>query len=203
VLSTGGGLVFEGNVAGSFGAYDARKGSLLWSFPAQSGIIAAPMSYAVGKDQYVAIVVGWGGSYPLATGEIARKGSMAVNRSRVLAFRLGGTAQLPSVPAQSPPEVQAKPPERFGNDATRAEGMALFQHYCSVCHGDAVVGAGVVPDLRWSSALQASDKWQRIVRDGALRNHGMVAFAEVLTLEQAEAIRAYVTGRANDTYRPQ
>jgi quinohemoprotein ethanol dehydrogenase len=65
------------------------------------------------------------------------------------------------------------------------------------------VGAGVVSDLRWSLALQAADKWQRIVRDGALRNRGMVAFAEVLTLEQAEAIRAYVAGRANDSYRPQ
>jgi quinohemoprotein ethanol dehydrogenase len=203
VLSTGGGLVFQGNVAGSFGAYDARKGSLLWSFAAQTGIIAAPMSYAVGKDQYVAIVVGWGGAYPLTAGEIARKGSMAVNRSRVLAFRLGATEQLPPVAAQSPAEVQAKPPERFGNDATLAEGKALFQHYCSVCHGDAVVGAGVVSDLRWSLALQAADKWQRIVRDGALRNRGMISFAEVLTLEQTEAIRAYVAGRANDTYRPQ
>ena len=38
VLSTAGGLVFEGNSAGTFNAYAADKGTALWSFAAQAGI---------------------------------------------------------------------------------------------------------------------------------------------------------------------
>src|SRR5580704_12256450 len=101
VLSTAGGLVFEGNAAGTFNAYSADKGAPLWSFAAQTGVIAAPMSYAVGGQQYVAVVVGWGGTFALAGGEVARKGTLAQNRSRVLAFRIGGTAKLP--PPSPPP----------------------------------------------------------------------------------------------------
>ena len=77
VLSTAGGLVFEGNAAGTFNAYSADKGAALWSFAAQTGVIAAPISYSVGGQQYVAVVVGWGGSYPLSFGEMVRKGSLS------------------------------------------------------------------------------------------------------------------------------
>src|SRR5262249_33755374 len=102
ILSTAGGLVFEGNAAGAFSAYSASAedgGKQLWSSRAQAGIVAAPMTYAAGGQQYVAVVVGWGGTYPLSAGEVAHKGSRQQNRSRVLAFRLGGTASLPPVAA--------------------------------------------------------------------------------------------------------
>src|SRR4029077_153100 len=81
VLSTAGGLVFEGNAAGFFNAYSADKGAALWSYPVQTGVVAAPISYAVGGQQYVAVVVGWGGTYPLSAGEVAHKGALAENRS--------------------------------------------------------------------------------------------------------------------------
>ena len=57
-LATGGHLVFQGTAGGEFRGYAADTGKQLWSFPAQSGIIAAPMSYAIGTEQYVAILVG-------------------------------------------------------------------------------------------------------------------------------------------------
>jgi quinohemoprotein ethanol dehydrogenase len=196
VLSTGGGLVFQGNAAGFFKAYSADKGATLWSFPTQTGVIAAPMAYAVGGQQYVAIVVGWGGVYPLAAGEIANKGSLAVNHSRVLAFRLGGTATLPPAPAMQPPGA---PPPRFGK-ATVPTGKLLYQGYCSTCHGDAAVGAGVLPDLRWSPLAGIADGWKRVVLEGMKQGSGMVSFAQVLTPELAEMIRAFVVSRANDTF---
>ena len=198
MLSTAGGLVFEGNAAGTFNAYSADKGEALWSFPAQTGIIAAPMSYAVGGQQYVAVVVGWGGSYPLAFGEIAHKGSLPVNRSRVLAFRLGATAQLPPMPPMPAPP---KPPERLADMAKALPtGKLVYTAYCSVCHGDSAVGAGVVADLRWSPMLASADLWRSVVLDGSRTQNGMVSFAPVLSPQLAEIVRAYVVSRANDTF---
>jgi hypothetical protein len=53
VLSTGGNLVFQGNVGGDFVAYNASDGTKLWSFPAQTGVVAAPATYTIGDEQYV------------------------------------------------------------------------------------------------------------------------------------------------------
>jgi alcohol dehydrogenase (cytochrome c)/quinohemoprotein ethanol dehydrogenase len=200
VLSTAGNLVFQGNSAGFFVAYDATNGQKLWSFSAQTGVIAAPMSYAVGGQQYVAIVAGWGGAYAITGGDIAHKGSLAVNRSRVLAFRLGANAKLPDAPP--PPEVKAPTPP-FGTDADVAAGKTQYHTYCNVCHGDAAVGAGVTPDLRWSDVNKIADRWQKIVLDGVRTNQGMVGFAKVLTPAQADTIRAYVVFRANESYKEQ
>ena len=41
---------------------DAATGNQVWSFNAGLGIIAAPMSYAVDGKQYIALLVGWGGT---------------------------------------------------------------------------------------------------------------------------------------------
>ena len=61
MLATAGDLVFQGNGTGEFVAYGADNGSKLWAFPAQTGIIAAPMTYAIDGEQYVAVLAGWGG----------------------------------------------------------------------------------------------------------------------------------------------
>lgn len=196
ILSTAGDLVFQGTASGDFNAFGAKDGARLWTAPAQSGIIAAPISYAVQGTQYVAIVVGWGGAVPLTSGEVALKGSMTGNKSRILAFRLGGTATLPAALPKSAP--LAKPPARFGDDKVKGLGAAFYMRFCSTCHGDTAVGAGIIPDLRHSLAIEGAERWKPIVLDGALKDRGMVGFSKVLTAEQAEAIRAYVVSRAND-----
>jgi quinohemoprotein ethanol dehydrogenase len=65
-LSTAGNLVFQGTAGGEFRAYTADSGKQLWSFSTQTGVIAAPMTYSVKGEQYVAIVVGWGGVFDVA-----------------------------------------------------------------------------------------------------------------------------------------
>jgi quinohemoprotein ethanol dehydrogenase len=198
ILSTAGDLVFQGTMGGQFVAYGAKDGAKLWSTDAQSGVVAAPMTYAVKGTQYVAVVVGWGGTYALATGELGQKGRENVtgNKGRVLVFKLGGTATLPPAPPRSPP--LAKPPAKFGDDKVRGLGMALYARFCSTCHGDSAVSAGVLPDLRRSLAMESAARWKPIVLDGALKDRGMVSFSKVLTAEQAEAVRAYVVARANE-----
>ena len=41
--------------------------------------------------------------------------------------------------------------------------------------------------------------WRSIVREGTLKDKGMVSFAEIVSEEEAEAIRAYVIRRANES----
>ena len=197
VLSTAGGAGVRGQRRRTFNAYSADKGAPLWSFAAQAGVIAAPISYAVGGQQYVAVVVGWGGSYPLSAGSRRRPTrAQQEPRPRVPARRHGAVAAAARGP--KPPA----PPARFGDAKTLETGRLLFNGYCGVCHGDAAVGGGVLPDLRHSTTIQDPERWKRIVLDGSLSSQGMVSFAPVLTPELAETARAYVVGRANDEIAP-
>ena len=50
VLSTRGGLVFQGDLAGRFRAFAADSGAPLWDYPVQGGIMAAPISYELDGD---------------------------------------------------------------------------------------------------------------------------------------------------------
>jgi glucose dehydrogenase len=196
ILTTAGNLVFEGTAHGALEVYRADKGEKLFSAETQSGVVAAPISYTVGSDQYVAVVVGWGGVFPLASGEPALKAGRAQNVSRVLAFKLGGKASLPPLPQVSPPRLHPPPPT--ANAATVQKGEFLFQNYCSTCHGDVAVSGGVLPDLRYSGTL-ANSTWSDVVLGGSQQQYGMVSFAKELSKENAEAIRAYVIFRANQS----
>jgi quinohemoprotein ethanol dehydrogenase len=196
ILSTAGGLVFQGNAVGLFNAYDAKDGKLLWSAPAQTGVIAAPMSYTVNGEQYVAVVVGWGGAYPITAGDANVKGSLGVNKSRVLAFKLGGTAKLPEPQAMA----DIKPVPRVGTDKEVAHGFDVFHAYCAVCHGDSAVGGGVIPDLRWSALATDKAAWKSVVLDGTRKDRGMVSFAPVINEADAEALRAYVSARSQQSW---
>jgi alcohol dehydrogenase (cytochrome c)/quinohemoprotein ethanol dehydrogenase len=194
VLSSAGNLVFEGTAQGNLEAYRADTGQKLWSTETQSGVVAAPVSYTVDGEQYIAVLAGWGGVFPLATGEIALKSGRTQNISRMLAFKLGGDAKLP--PLQEIPTRELKPPRPRATDATVRRGEGLYQQYCSSCHGDVAVSGGVLPDLRYSSTL-ASDQWFDVVLRGMLKESGMVSFSRELSHDDAASIRAYVILRAN------
>ncbi|MGB2643060.1 MAG: PQQ-dependent dehydrogenase, methanol/ethanol family [Candidatus Acidiferrum sp.] len=196
ILTTAGNLLFEGTAQGELEAYQADHGKKLFSAETQSGVVAAPVSYSAGGEQYVAVVVGWGGVFPLATGEPALKAGRTQNISRVLAFKLGGKASLPPLPPFTPPKLD--PPRPTASAATVRKGEGLFQSYCSTCHGDAAVSGGVLPDLRYSGTL-ANSAWTDVVLGGSLRSFGMVGFAKELSKQDAEAIRAYVIFRANQS----
>jgi quinohemoprotein ethanol dehydrogenase len=196
VLSTAGNLVFEGTAAGNFEAYRADNGKKLWSFDAQTGVMAGPVTYTVKGTQYVAVLAGWGGVFPLATGAVATKDGKVRNISRMLVFKLGGEAKLPPPPKIEPPVLN--PPPMTASAATVQKGRRLYQNFCSTCHGDAVVSGGVLPDLRYSSTL-GGDEWFNVVLRGLLEPHGMVSFSKELSRDDAAAIRAYVIYRAHQT----
>jgi PQQ-dependent dehydrogenase (methanol/ethanol family) len=62
-LATAGGLYFFGEGNGSFNALDSKTGKKLWSFQCGAGANAMPVSYMVGKKQYIAM--GCGGNTQL------------------------------------------------------------------------------------------------------------------------------------------
>jgi quinohemoprotein ethanol dehydrogenase len=52
------------------------------------------------------------------------------------------------------------------------------------------------PDQRYSGALGSAESFKTIVLDGALKQNGMVSFAQALSTDDAEAVRAYLVSRA-------
>ncbi len=195
-LSTAGNLVFQGTAGGEFRAYAADSGKQLWSFPAQTGIIAAPISYAIDGKQYIAILAGWGGLWDIYPGLLAGKSGPMRNLSRLLVFTLGADGALPPPPPMK--DRVLDPPAFTGTTEQVARGLALYAQYCLGCHGDAAIAGVLNPDLRHSGAIASSDALKAIVLDGALRHKGMVSFKSAVTPADAEAIRQYLIKRANE-----
>lgn len=194
-LATAGNLVFQGTSLGEFRAYSADSGKQLWSFATQSGVLAAPMSYAIDGEQYVAVLVGWGGVWDVSAGALVTK-QLTPNISRLMVFKLGGKAVLPPPPPSS--ERVLDPPPLSGKPEQIALGLKLYANSCSVCHGASAVAGKVNPDLRHSVALGNPKLWQDIVHDGILKANGMVAWKDQFSPDQIEAIRLYVIKRANE-----
>jgi PQQ-dependent dehydrogenase (methanol/ethanol family) len=61
LISTGGGLLFGGDVNGRFRAYDQRDGTVLWEVNLGSPVTGYPATYAVDGRQYVAVSTGGSG----------------------------------------------------------------------------------------------------------------------------------------------
>ena len=191
-LATAGDVVFEGDMRGAFKAYDARDGKDLWQFQAQTAVQGTPVSFAMGGEQYVVVVSGYGGGFGLST----PLGDGTHNRpnGRVLAFKLGGGAKLPQW--QEPELAPVVRVETRFTPSQLAIGKRIFETTCSWCHGSAAQSSGVVPDLRRSAALDNPQLWRAIVIGGALKGSGMASFKDIASPGDAEAIRGYVAQRA-------
>tara|TARA_R110000772_G_scaffold141114_4_gene250422 strand:- start:54063 stop:56216 length:2154 start_codon:yes stop_codon:yes gene_type:complete len=191
LLSTAGNLLFQGNAEGELVAYRANDGEPVWRFPAQTGIVAAPVSYSADGTQFVAVAAGWGGAFALAGGELASRSAGSVTRARVLAFRAGGTASLPpvTVAEESAAAVAvAADPE----DADSIErGRVLFMRNCHMCHGDRAISGSSLPDLRHMSDATVAE-FGAIVLGGLRHQGGMPGFAERLDQANAEDLLAYL-----------
>nr|WP_310523733.1 PQQ-dependent dehydrogenase, methanol/ethanol family [Polymorphobacter sp.] len=192
-LATAGNLVFQGNARGMFQAFDATNGKRLWGMDAQTGVVAGPVSYTVGDTQYVAVMAGYGGAYPLSTGYQDAPSRVPPN-GRVLVFKLGGTGKLP--PYEAPPLAPANPPTDKFTPQQIAQGGLIFEGNCGICHGAGARSSGLVPDLRRSGALPDKDSWAAVVHGGVLKDQGMVSFAKWFSRDEIESVRAYVGEQA-------
>jgi quinohemoprotein ethanol dehydrogenase len=151
VVTTAGNIVAEGDAAGNFNLYRADNGQKLWSMFAQSGIIGGPSTFEIDGEQYIAVLSGWNGVYPLNGGKEAAVSGDSRNISRILVFKLGGTAALPP-PNPSVDLITDPPPTPMGK-VSIARGEAPLDRYCLICQGESVISGGVVPDLHASRHL--------------------------------------------------
>jgi mono/diheme cytochrome c family protein len=193
-LATASKLVFQGTADRKLLAFDAETGKPLWQYDTQLGIIAAPMTYAVNGEQYIAVPAKWGGVVPLALGMEPRPG---LGKGRLLAFKLGGKEVLP--PATDPSSARTPPPAMtITDEASLKRGEHLFTQACAPCHGRDVVGGGTVPDLR--RPVMPLEAFKRVVLDGALKDSGMVGFRDLLDEQDTEKVYNYVLKQAHADY---
>jgi PQQ-dependent dehydrogenase (methanol/ethanol family) len=196
-VATAGDLVFQGTADKTFDAYRASDGKKLWSFNADAAIIAAPVTFTVKGEQYVAVLSGNGGALPLAWPTLS--GPKSMPNGRVLAFKIGGKATLPAYEPTTAP-VQAVTVN--ASAATIEQGRVLFGDNCASCHGVAGWSSGIIPDLRRSAAVGDPAIWQAIVIDGALQERGMISFKPYLKPAEVESIRAYLANETHALVKP-
>jgi len=188
-LATAGGLVFWATSGGHVAAFDAADGRTLWDADAGMTILTAPMTYSVDGVQYVAVMTGASINFPIRTVGLTPK-------SRVLVFRLGGTAAPLPYPR---PDPTPAPPTIEATETELAYGERLFAENCSLCHGPDAMGNGVVPDLRRTPVIQDRDAFRSVLA-GALASQGMPNFGKWIRPGEADAIRAYLTAQAGKLY---
>jgi quinohemoprotein ethanol dehydrogenase len=188
VLTTAGGLVFQGDANGNLNVYSADTGQRLATIAMGSSMMAAPMTYRVNGTQYIAIVAGYGGGgvilgAPLDPESAAYRYG---NDGRIIALKIGGPP--PPLPALRTDPPLPEPPPRATDAAQIAAGEVLYNRYCARCH---VMGRGNLPDLRrLTPATHAL--FDAIVLGGAYTIKGMARFDDVLSPAEAQAVHAYL-----------
>jgi quinohemoprotein ethanol dehydrogenase len=160
--------------------------------------MAAPSTYAVNGEQFVAVQTGYGGTGitvgPIPPSSIARKYQ---NTNRIIAFKLGGGA-VPTPPAR-PEEPFVQPPPATATQAQIDAGEVKFVEECSRCH---VLGPSTTPDLRKLNAgIHAAFK--DIVLKGLLAQAGMERFDDILSVEDVDNIHAYLIDQGWAGWREQ
>jgi quinohemoprotein ethanol dehydrogenase len=191
-LTTAGNLVFQGRTDGSFVAYDAVDGAVLWSMTVGAPVTAPPITYRAQGKQYVTVLTGIAGGGTAGTTATLKMGwDFRTYRRQVLTFALGGEAQ----PSTRPPfvKVTAVADPGFEPDESLASrGLAIFADLsCLACHGSGAVSGGAAPDLRASSIPLDREAFRAVVRDGALKDSGMPQWADMSEAD-LDALRQYI-----------
>jgi quinohemoprotein ethanol dehydrogenase len=196
-MVTGSDIVFSGNHDGEFAAYDARTGRTLWRAQTQAKTVAAPATYTIDGEQYVAILVGARG---LPDG-VSRTSPSSANNSRLLVYKLGGTAKLPTSAVGDAAAASGArtldPPLLTGNNEQVIDGQTTYSRVCAGCHGANAEADKTAPDLRMTPLLRDLAGWKNVVIGGSRTQNGMPSFKGTLSDVDAENVFHYVISQAN------
>jgi quinohemoprotein ethanol dehydrogenase len=196
VLATAGKLVFQGDALGQLSIYAADSGQLLHRVDLGTSVMAAPMSYSVGGQQFVALMAGYGGgnlAVPLLPESAAVRYG---NAGRIIALKLNG-GPIPKPRALEDPPFPEPPPRPAAGPALAA-GEILYNRYCSRCH---IFARSVLPDLR-RMAPATHRLFYDIVLGGVYGAKGMARWDDVLSRADVEAIHAYLIDQAWQVHSP-
>lgn len=190
-LVTAGNLVFQGTQEGYMNAYNAETGERLLHLFLGTGVIAAPISYQLDGEQYIAIMAGFGGaSFFMLDDKAAAR--MYRNVGRLIVLKLGGSEiPLPDKLAVEEKTSVLKP--KVSDDIKRGE--QLYTRYCGVCHG--MYGTKpLLPDLT-NIRPEINAIFEHIVLDGVFESKGMASFSDVLNKEDVQNIQKYLNRNQN------
>ena len=183
VLATAGDLVFHAG-GHEFVAFDAATGKAIWRYNTGAAAIAAASTYAVEGEQYVALMVGYGGAGGMSGTEPRRPG-------RLLVFKLDGKVVPTPYPAPyDPPPLDLTTATPSKGDP--AKGEVLSGKFCVYCHGS----GGYLPVLATSPVILDPVGFKAIVLEGAKKPHGMAPFRRFFDEASAEDLRAYLLSEA-------
>ena len=203
ILSTAGNLVFQGINTGHFRIYNATSGKILKEIEVGTGIIAAPMSYEIDGEQYIAVMAGYGGA-ELVYGPLDKRAAIHKyqNYGRILAFKLnGGPTPLP--PKVTLTEVP-KPPKLALEEHLIKNGESLFYTYCRSCP---LAGNNNDYYSQYPNLAKLNSSVHNIFRDivlkGVFAQNGMASFEDVLKESDVDAIQHYLVKQQIDLYEEQ
>jgi mono/diheme cytochrome c family protein len=149
-------------------------------------VIAAPMTYEVNGEQYVALMVGSGGG-----GQVSAPSLLPTRPrlpGRLLVFKIGGTAKAPPFVLPAQPTIDLTDVKTTG-DARR--GYQIFNNNCQVCHGANATGSWL-PDLKRSPMIATPADFNSVVMEGVRAHNGMVSFSRFLKPQDVEDVRAFL-----------
>ena len=196
VISTAGGLVFQGTEKGFLEAYDAGNGEKLWGFYVGQGIIAAPITYMVNGRQYVSVLVGYGGQAVVTVNFNDTYWDYRLPR-RLLTFALDGTAELDTSTVDVPDILDDE--TLVIDEGGAARGALLYsKKMCLMCHGRGTRSVGAQgPDLRRSGIALSPAALAEFLKSGASAEYGMPAYPE-LSDDDVNALYMYIRAGARE-----
>jgi len=190
VMTSAGGLVFQGTGDGRFVAYDATDGKKLWEANIGSGIIAPPMTYMIDGKQYVSIAVGWGGN----PGNRVRF-TKDIYPGTIYTFALDANQKYPEFNMPKPRELIQLPVTASKTEISK--GKALYDLNCRTCHGRMGDNGGSIPNLTFSSE-GTFGIMEDIVLKGMYLTKGMPNFSGRITHLELKKIKNYILHSASE-----
>ncbi|MCP3675349.1 MAG: c-type cytochrome, partial [Gammaproteobacteria bacterium] len=199
VMTSAGGLVFQGKGSGEFTALNSETGEKLLSLQVGSSMMAAPMTYSIDGEQYVTIMaaLGGGGGQSFPPGSAAYKYG---NKGRIITFKLGGVeVPLPKEIVYEDESFPMPSALRRGTAEQIEIGSDLFTRNCAKCHATMDGRGAGIPDLRLLKE-QTHGEFNDILLKGIRADKGMGNYSELLSAEEVEAIHVYLIEWAWLTY---
>jgi quinohemoprotein ethanol dehydrogenase len=191
VMTSAGGLVFQGTAYGKFVAYDATDGKKLWEYDLGSGVIAPPVTYMVDGVQYISIAVGWGGAPPALWVRFTEN----ISPGTIFTFALDRN-QTYAVGSNAKPKELISLPVSASEDELN-NGKVLYRKNCFGCHGPMGANGGSIPNLTYSSD-ETFGIIEDIVLKGMYLKKGMPDFSGRLSPKDVNEIKNYILYSANE-----
>jgi alcohol dehydrogenase (cytochrome c) len=138
VTPTAGGLLFTGDLDGTFYAFDKSNGNVLFKGNTGGAIAGGVVTYMVEGKQYVATT----------SGNISRTTFQTIGSPKVIIGALERPEGRPEVMVALPDVTPAGAPNvAMGAPAPSAAGDQNYQQFCASCHGNRGEGGAGGPSL--------------------------------------------------------